>query len=134
MGMSGADPRRVPTAGHLARISDHSETSSLSIPVRGAAIVAQAEMEPMPATSDGIIVDWRLMDRQTGRYMSYEEAYALVAPDDMAAYDARFETIEFGVPGERSRLFVGREVAVYLGLGMLAVAQAAGVTRGRRPY
>lgn len=80
-----------------------------------------------------LVLDAGLRDRGSGEILTYAAAEAMIPADD-PAFTERFEPVRLGIPGFRSPVVVGREVALH-GLEVLVLlgASAVAVDR-RRPY
>lgn len=80
---------------------------------------------------------WKAAD---GRFLSQDEARALVPPDASGPgqaegwLSAHFELVNLGIPGSRMPEVAGREAIALLLVGLAGVAIAALVLDRRRPY
>ncbi|MGH2467080.1 MAG: hypothetical protein ACRDGL_05055, partial [Candidatus Limnocylindrales bacterium] len=81
----------------------------------------------------GIYLADRYRDRTTGTLYAFDGADQLVGYDT-AAFNSRFELIQYGLPDRESRWVVGSEVATLLVVFGLTTAAATAVVRRRRPY
>ena len=79
-----------------------------------------------------ITLEYRLRDRATQRYVSWDEVYVTAngAPPDMT----RYEQVLMGIPGERSLFIIGREVVLFTGFAVFCVGLSGFVVTRRRPY
>ncbi len=93
----------------------------------------RADQTVISGDKGALQLDLGLLDRSSGKVLSYEEAEASISPDD-PAFAERFEEVRLGVPGSSSPLVIGREVATH-GLEVLVLlAGSVVVVNRRRPY
>jgi hypothetical protein len=93
----------------------------------------RADLTVLTDDRGALVLDAGLRDRGSGAILSYAAAEAILPADD-PAFAERFEDVRLGIPGSRSPVVVGREVALHsLELVVLLGASAFAVNR-RRPY
>lgn len=80
-----------------------------------------------------LVLDAGVRDRASGAILSYAAAEGILPADD-PAFAERFEEVTLGIPGSRSPVVVGRELALHgLELLVLLGASTFAINR-RRPY
>ena len=79
-----------------------------------------------------LVIDYMLVDNQTGRITTYDDAW-LIMPSDDPAFETRFTPVRAGVPGDRSLSFIATHVLELAAIALGSLISAGVVVTRRRP-